>query len=349
MIFSVPVIEGCRGESRCTPCLVVKDGIFYNQVNDNHFQLDSVYDDYVCNQEGNMNSNHSSHTFGSSAFIQTRDGRKLHYMSRGVGDLTVVFESGMGFSRSTWGLVAPAIAKHVRTIVYDRSGAGRSEVDSAPRSLCRIADDLGDLLTALGAGPYILVGHSWGGPIVRAVAAANLSRIQGVVLVDPSDEHCDLYFSNLAKKNFALNSVLIPFMARTGMYRLLGSRPGSVQPDDVAKDHRKEDFTVQAALTMVAESKPFLEDLASLLVNPLDLGNLEVSVISGTKPGMGERKIRPAIISAHRQTVSGLSNARWIGADQSGHMVIFTEPQVIIDEIMRMVNDTGSGARTEQK
>lgn len=97
-----------------------------------------------------MNPNPSSHTFGSSAFVQTRDGRKLHYMSRGTGELTVVFESGMGASRSNWGLVAPAIVEHARAVVYDRAGAGRSDVDSAPRSLERIAGDLGELLTALG-------------------------------------------------------------------------------------------------------------------------------------------------------------------------------------------------------
>lgn len=296
-----------------------------------------------------MKPNHSLHSFGSSAFIQTRDGRKLHYMSRGTGDLTVVFESGMGFSRSTWGLVAPAVAEHARAVVYDRAGSGRSEVDSAPRNLQRIAEDLSDLLTALGQGPFILVGHSWGGPIVRAAAASNMSCISGVVLVDPSDEHCELYFSKAAKTNFALNRYLIPFMARTGIYRLLGGRPGSVQPDDVVRDHRAEDFTVQAARTMVAESKPFLEDLASLLVNPLDLGNLEVSIISGTKTGMGERKIRPAIIQAHHQTVNSLTNAKWIGADQSSHMVMFTDPQIIINEIVRMVHEASSGARIEQK
>lgn len=296
-----------------------------------------------------MNPNPSSHTFGSSAFVQTRDGRKLHYMSKGTGDLTVVFESGMGASRSNWGLVAPAIAEHARAVVYDRAGAGRSDVDSAPRSLERIARDLGDLLTALGPGPFILVGHSWGGPIVRATAAAHRSRLRGVILVDPSDEHCELYFSNTAKKSFALNGFLIPIMARTGLYRLLGSKAGRVQPDDVAVDHLKEDFTVQAASTMLAEGKTFLNDMAALLEHPPDLGDLEVSVISGTKPGKGEGKIRPALITAHRHTVSQLSNGRWIAADQSGHMVMYTDPQVIIAEILRMINDESSGARTEQK
>ncbi|MDK8193708.1 hypothetical protein QP794_26855 [Paenibacillus sp. UMB7766-LJ446] len=67
------------------------------------------------------------------------------------------------------------------------------------------------------------------------------------------------------------------------------------------------------------------------------------------KTGMGERKIRPVIIQAHRPTVSSLTNTKWIGADQSSHMVMFTDPQIIINEIVSMIHEASSGARTEQK
>ncbi|MDT0125267.1 alpha/beta hydrolase [Paenibacillus sp. RRE4] len=287
-----------------------------------------------------MSNDARLHTLGSSAYIQTRDGRKLHYMSKGAGEVTVVFESGMGVSRSTWGLVVPTIAKHARTVVYDRAGAGRSDVDSSPRTLARIAEDLNELIAAMGPGPIILVGHSWGGPIVRVAAASNLSRLQGIILVDPSDEHCELYFSRMAKVGFAVNGTLIPVLARVGLYRFLGIKDFLNQPDDVVADHRREDFTVQAARTMAAEGKKFLQDLKGLQEQPPQLGDSEVSIISGTLPGKGERKIRPAIVEAHRQTVSKLANARWIEAARSGHMVMFTDPEVIIDEIMRMIRGT---------
>ncbi|MEK3685537.1 hypothetical protein [Paenibacillus sp. FSL R10-2736] len=39
-----------------------------------------------------------SHTYGDSHYIQTPDGRQLHYMENGAGPVTVVFESGMGMS-----------------------------------------------------------------------------------------------------------------------------------------------------------------------------------------------------------------------------------------------------------
>src|SRR5688572_5314863 len=87
--------------------------------------------------------------------------------------------TGMGCTRSSWGLVQPRIAERVRAVVYDRAGLGRSHLDPAPRTLHRLAADFGALLDALGHGPFILVGHSWGGPIVRVAAAVNRSRIRG--------------------------------------------------------------------------------------------------------------------------------------------------------------------------
>ncbi len=61
------------------------------------------------------------------------------------------------------GLVQPLIGEATRAVVYDRAGIGRSEADSAPQTLARIAGDLSFLLQQLGSGPFILVGHSRGG------------------------------------------------------------------------------------------------------------------------------------------------------------------------------------------
>lgn len=42
------------------------------------------------------------HTFGTSDWVVVRDGRRLHTQRDGVGPVAVVFESGLGSSRSTW-------------------------------------------------------------------------------------------------------------------------------------------------------------------------------------------------------------------------------------------------------
>jgi pimeloyl-ACP methyl ester carboxylesterase len=276
------------------------------------------------------------HTFGTSGFATAPDGRRLHYMARGTGGPTVVFESGMGFSRSIWGLVQPVVAERVRAVVYDRAGTGRSDDDPQPRTLDRMADDLGAVLRELGEGPCILVGHSWGGPIVRVAARANPAGIQGIVLVDQSDENCELYFLPSAEKRYAMTRVLMPALAGSGLYRLLGSRMGGKQPADVAADHRAEDFTMRAARTMIAEQDQFSEGLRNLREQPHELGALDVSVITGTKLPRLDKTTRTALTAAHRRTAATFPKGRLVEAQRSGHLIMFTEPDVIVDEILRI-------------
>jgi len=284
-----------------------------------------------------------THTFGRSGWATTPDGRRLHYMQRGSGGTTVVFESGMGFSRSCWGLVQPAVASGARAVVYDRAGFGRSDADTHPRTLDRLAADLGSLLDSLGPGPFVLVGHSWGGPIVRVAAAAAPSRIAGIVLVDQSDENCGLYFSRAARWQFALSAALTPVLARTGLYRLMGAGAGSVQPPDVAAEHRAEDFSPAAARAANAELRPFLGELGALRGNSPQLGEIPVTLISGTSAGRMERSQRAAIVEAHRVTAAGLTRARVVEAPASGHMVMFSEPELIVDEILALVGPHRAG------
>ncbi|MCP2258859.1 Pimeloyl-ACP methyl ester carboxylesterase [Streptoalloteichus tenebrarius] len=296
---------------------------------------------------GDRAGGHGDHSFGVSSFVTTEDGRRLHFMARGTGDPTVVFESGMGFSRSTWGLVQPVVGRRVRAVVYDRAGIGRSDADPRPRTLDRMAGDLGTLLRALGPGPFVLVGHSWGGPVVRVAAAADPSRIRGLVLVDPSDENCDLYFTPSARRGRACSRLVLPVLARLGLYRLLGGGAGRAQPADVVADHRREDFTVRAARALLAELAPFADELRRLRRQRPELGDIEVSVITGARSSRFGRTLRTAISEAHRRTAAALPNGRLVEARRSGHLVLFSEPEVIVGEILRMVDADPQEPRRE--
>src|SRR5688572_11787247 len=155
----------------------------------------------------------------SDEHVRTRDGRELYAERRGDGAPVVVFESGMGVSRNMWGAVAPAVAEHTTTVVYDRAGLGRSQRDHEARDLARLAGDLVDVLDHLGGGPFVLVGHSWGGAVVRTAAAARPDRVAGLVLVDPTDERCDLFFSKGNARQTRAMTVLLPALARLGLVR----------------------------------------------------------------------------------------------------------------------------------
>jgi len=100
------------------------------------------------------------------------NGRQMHIHVTGEGTPTVVFESGMGASCLSWTLVQPQVAQFTRAVSYDRAGHGWSDPARGPRTARQIAQELHTLLDATGvSGPFVLVGHSFGGYVNPGVRA----------------------------------------------------------------------------------------------------------------------------------------------------------------------------------
>lgn len=116
--------------------------------------------------------------------VRVNEGR-MHIHATGEGTPTVVFESGMGASCLSWTLVQSQVAQFTRAVSYDRAGHGWSDPAREPRTAQQIAQELHVLLDAAGVpGPYVLVGHSFGGYVNRAFAHLYRNEVVGMVLVD---------------------------------------------------------------------------------------------------------------------------------------------------------------------
>jgi pimeloyl-ACP methyl ester carboxylesterase len=112
-------------------------------------------------------------------------GHRLHLYCTGSGSPTVVLEPGGGASSSDFGWIAPAVARDTTVCVYDRAGRGWSDASDGPRDGAQIAADLHTLLArAHVLGPYVLVGHSFGGLYVQSFAAQFPDQVAGMVLLD---------------------------------------------------------------------------------------------------------------------------------------------------------------------
>jgi pimeloyl-ACP methyl ester carboxylesterase len=117
-------------------------------------------------------------------------GYRLNLYCMGSGSPAVVFDSGWGDWAPAWSKVQPQIAKWTRACSYDRAGAGFSDPGPMPRNSVRIAGELHTALHNAGiAGPYILVGSSYGGDNVRTFADLYMHEVAGLVLddADPDD------------------------------------------------------------------------------------------------------------------------------------------------------------------
>ena len=114
---------------------------------------------------------------------------QVQVASGGAGPYTVIFESGFGTDLRAWRKVAPEVAKVARVVTYSRAGHGASEPRLEPRTIEQSTAELEQLIAAAKLSPpYILVGHSDGGLLVRAFAARHPGQVAGMVLVDPADE-----------------------------------------------------------------------------------------------------------------------------------------------------------------
>jgi pimeloyl-ACP methyl ester carboxylesterase len=136
--------------------------------------------------------------------VEIPGGRHLYLECHGSGSPTVIFEAGLRSRGDIWTSsregggtgVQSRVSRFTRTCFYDRPGTlahfpyvSRSDPVPMPRSTGEVVADLHALLTAAGVpGPYVMVGASTGGLIVRQYAALYPAEVSGLVLVDAISE-----------------------------------------------------------------------------------------------------------------------------------------------------------------
>ena len=147
----------------------------------------------------------------SAGLVDIGDGRRMYLECRGSGAPVVILEAGYRSPATLWSedLLSPdapretvleGVATFTRVCLYERPGvaelvngefvAGRSDPVPMPRPVEDAVHDLHALLQAADIpGPYVLVGHSLGGLIVRLYTAAYPNDVTGMVLIDAVPEH----------------------------------------------------------------------------------------------------------------------------------------------------------------
>jgi pimeloyl-ACP methyl ester carboxylesterase len=280
-------------------------------------------------------------------------GRRLHLLCAGkVSDHTVVIEAGSGNDVTLWQGILGRVSRFTHVCAYDRAGLGWSDPVSGPRSFDDRARDLHSLLQHADiAGPYILVGHSYGGYVVRRFAAAYPQSVSGIILIDSPDELWSFAVEGLLDaQTIGAQEWRRGLAAQFGLLRLATR----LFPDrfDPLKGVPDEARAEQMALYL-RSSRHFAiaDEMAAYKAVPPEerspygfgrLGDTPLVVVSRgwNNPATGDQ-VYPEWEEAQKRLASLSTNSVHIVAARSGHMIQFTEPGVIISAIQRLLENRG--------
>jgi len=289
---------------------------------------------------------------------------RLHLYCTGAireGSPTVTLEAGSGLPALTWYLVQKEVEGFARVCSYDRAGYGWSDSASGPLSPAQVATDLRKLLEiAQVPGPYILVGHSAGGYYVRAYINQYPSEVVGMVLVDAAYEQQDLLYPteyiklmNNSAAMLPLCQIMAPFGGMRATKILNALVPANSLPTDVEGAFLSTIHRTSYCKSMANET----EAVASFRSHPdlpTSLGDLPLIVLSaglaadeeyaqmgGAKSGISREmyaKVHEANQEMQVELVSFSTQGKQIIATDSGHMIHYDQPELVIDAIQSIVD-----------
>jgi proline iminopeptidase len=118
----------------------------------------------------------------------TRDGVQLFYRTAGSGTPAILLSGGPGFTVDYMIPVGEFLPASYQRVFYEQRGTGRSRLPAMTpenMTLQHVVADLEALRVHLRQERLFLVGHSWGGMLAMAYAAAHPDRVDRMILIGP--------------------------------------------------------------------------------------------------------------------------------------------------------------------
>lgn len=266
---------------------------------------------------------------------------RLHVRVTGQGEHTLVLESGMGGSSLDWTLIQQELSGCAKVVSYDRAGLGWSGSPLKETTCSNYASTLRDLLMAMDCKPpYLLVGHSYGGLIVRMFAAEHPDEVEGLLLVDAVHESRYLAAdrSEHRQKQWKahLNQYRLGYLlSPTGLLRLTRKHFGTKRlPAAVQRTVNALSYRTGACVTAYAEMLSAEESARQLAMSAPLNPELPITVISAGKQEEEWKR-------GQERLAQLTSKTRHIIAEDSWHAIQIHRPDIVISAIKDMMTRGG--------
>lgn len=280
-------------------------------------------------------------------------GRRIHLDCRGSGAPIVVFEAGLDvYGSLSWSAVQEPVARTTRACSYDRAGIMWSDRASGARDGAAVASDLRQALQAAGEqGPYVMVGHSLGGPYVMTFTNRFGGEVAGVVFVDASHPDQQSRMQEAVGRSVEESLAgpkLLAAVAWTGLPRLVTRSIGQ------AKAPSRANAAMSARLPR--SLRPMLDELAAIDETFAEagalrsLGDRPLIVLTAAAPyeaadlatlgltrEQGQR-LQSVWFELHQDEASWSSHSRQIRLEDAHHYIQFERPDAVIDAVREVVD-----------
>ena len=272
-----------------------------------------------------------------AGLVDIGGGRRMYLECRGTGSPTVVLVAGLKASAEDWNMakgsgstVFAEVAKLTRVCAYDRPGTpvgekpSRSDPVPQPTTAGQAVTDLHALLKAAGeARPCILVGHSYGGLVVRLYASTYPDDVSGLVLVDALTEGLR---DAETPEQWAIQRKLMEGEIRESL--VLYPALERHDPDRSFDQVRAAPPLRSLRLVVLSADRPWGPQVPSMIA----AGVLPADV----PPGFGY-VTDAAQKTAQERLAKLVPNAKHRGNTNSGHEIHKEQPQLVVDSIREVV------------
>ncbi|RAJ08726.1 pimeloyl-ACP methyl ester carboxylesterase [Chitinophaga skermanii] len=273
---------------------------------------------------------------------------QVHYVKKGEGPFTIVFESGLGGDHTIWKEIQDRLSKQATTLSYDRSGLFLSEASNLPVDNQTISDELFLLLEKTNCPkPYIVVTHSMGGIYLRPFITEHKEDICGVVFVDCS--HPQQFKRSTEKMLRAVQApspAMVKLLVATGIYRIMFSfMPFSPEIPMSHPFHAQQKTYFYKSIDKTFEESEAVNANFADAEQYTSFNDLPLTVIMGTSPtryaGLGDTSVQAEFSNLWEVLQTDLlqlsRNSKLVKASNSGHMVQISEPGLIVSAVEEIV------------